>query len=89
MSENRTRLIRPQTRADGKLKSGNGKSKSSTAKNTGSPPPFLFFVGARGEPGNEARNNLQFLHKFWRRGHTTTSHSLCIVLSVNKKNVPS
>ena len=22
----------------------------------GSPPPFLFFVGARGEPGNEARN---------------------------------
>ena len=57
MSENRTRLIRPQTRADGKLKSGNGKSKSSTAKNTGSPPPFLFFVGARGEPWKEARNN--------------------------------
>ena len=65
-----------------------------TAKNTGSPPPFLFFVGERGEPGNEARNNLQFPHKFWRRGHTTSSHSLCMVLSVillsvNKKNVPS
>ena len=27
----------------------------------GSPPPFLFFVGARGEPGNEANVDLNHI----------------------------
>ena len=27
----------------------------------GSPPPFLFFVVARGEPGNKAKSNVKLL----------------------------
>ena len=32
----------------------------------GSPPPFLFFVGARGEPRNEASRSIPATHLFQR-----------------------
>ena len=42
----------------------------------GSPPPFLFFVGARGEPGNEAKFDL--LSMLFQYGNNPTNNKNCI-----------